>query len=126
MKGLPISTESITTYEADILLVGESASNLEEVRCSLARVRHERVAGHPQAGLDSWTAAGVKPTHLPQLSVVELDPPCSMRAAVHDRMKLVKNEDAEDELLLGADLASSLLDLVRAAERDALTKFGRE
>lgn len=63
----------VLPYDADILLVGDSLSNLEEVRWSLARVGHDRIAGVLQGGFSSWVAAGLQQAHLPQMSVLELN-----------------------------------------------------
>ena len=74
----------VLPYDADILLVGDSSSNLEEVRWSLARVGHDRVAGFLQGGFNVWVAAGLEQAHLLQLSVLELSEAASAGGTVLD------------------------------------------
>ena len=74
----------VLPYEADILLVGDSPSSLEEVRWSLARVGHDRIGGFLKGGFNSWIGAGLEQAHLPQLSVQELNEAISDRATVLD------------------------------------------
>ena len=63
----------VLPYEGDIFVVGDdSSSDLEDVRKSLVRVGHDRIAGHLQGGINAWIAAGFELAHLPQISVREL------------------------------------------------------
>lgn len=74
----------VLPYDADILLVGDSSTNLEEVRWALARVGHDRIAGFLQGGFNSWVATGLEQAHLLQLSVHELSEAASAGGTVLD------------------------------------------
>ncbi len=74
----------VLPYEVDILLVGDSSSNIEEVRWALARVGHDRISGFLLGGFNSWVAAGFEQEHLLQMSVQELSEAVSTGATVLD------------------------------------------
>jgi hydroxyacylglutathione hydrolase len=81
---LPLWSGWVLPYDADILLVGDSSTNLEEARWSLARVGHDRIAGSLQGGFNTWVAAGLEQAHLPQLSVGEVSEAASAGGVVLD------------------------------------------
>ena len=63
---------SLIPMEASLVIVAESDEKVAEARMRLARVGLENVAGYLDGGVESWSAAGLELTTVPQVSVDQL------------------------------------------------------
>ena len=64
---------SLIPLTAQIILVANSAQQVDEAQMRLARVGLERVNGYLSGGVDAWRAAGFEFAQVPQISVAELN-----------------------------------------------------
>ena len=63
---------SLIPLTAQIVIVANSAEQIDEAQMRLARVGLERVNGYLEGGVDGWRAAGFEVAQVSQISVAEL------------------------------------------------------
>jgi hydroxyacylglutathione hydrolase len=63
---------SLIPMTAPLVIVANSAAQVDEAQMRLARIGMERITGYLADGVDGWRAAGFETAQVPQISVAEL------------------------------------------------------
>ncbi len=62
----------VVPYGHPLLLVGDSATDLDQARRSLIRIGHDTVIGYLRGGIGTWIESGRPQSHISQVSVLEM------------------------------------------------------
>jgi glyoxylase-like metal-dependent hydrolase (beta-lactamase superfamily II)/rhodanese-related sulfurtransferase len=92
---------AVLGLSANLVLVAETAEQLDEARLRLARVGIENLAGHLDGGLTAWQRAGLALQQLPQITVQELN--SRLRASALLALDVRRESEWEAGHINGAD-----------------------